>query len=198
MLALFKDERDLARLERSGRLFRRRFLQQVFAVAATDLGDRLAYVSAEKVAAQGYASAAAAWAQVQDNFASRVETLSFFGQAPFWFVDFPGWPPSALLMWAGLHGWAQQALETDRPLMAASFSADQLIIGLADSAEFHDRLTHAREAPAQQPLFALPFLLQAEALPLGIAQVNLAIGRQVRLAFHDSNHHPRDLLLKED
>ncbi len=181
MLTVFRTEDQIGRLEQSGRLLRVRFHGPIFAVAAQDLGDTLKYVNIEQVAAQGFDSTAAAWAQVQSNMAQRANSLEIFGMAPFWFVACPGWPPSAFFAWVGLRGWARNAMEKDRPIMAASFSTDQLIIGLADSAEFHDRLSHAREAPVEKPLFSLPFLLNEDALPMPIREIDLVAGEHVSL-----------------
>lgn len=181
MLALFRNEDQLGRLEQSGRLLRVRFQGPIYAVAAEDLGESLKYITVEAAAAQGFDSAAKAWGQIQENMAARAGTLKVFGMAPFWFVDCKGWPPSAFLAWAGLRSWARTKLETDRPIMAASFSADQLIVGLADSAEFHDRLSHAREAPVEKPLLSLPFLLNEGSLPTAIKEIDLVAGDQVTL-----------------
>ena len=181
MLALFRDEATLARLETSGRLLRRRFLQSIFVVAAEDLGESLRYLRIADLTARGFDNAQAAWAQVQLQMDRRAQSLDLFGMAPFWFVDCPGWPPSAFLAWNGLHAWAHARLGDGRRLMAASFSADQLILGYADSAEFHNRLTHAHQAPVAQPLFPFPFLLSDTSNPQPISRIDLTLGETVRL-----------------
>ena len=181
MLSLFRDEEKIGRLEQSGRLLRRRIYKSIFAVAAEDLGETLRFVRVKDLAERGVADAQTAWTQIQDAFTARANTLSHFGLPPFWFVDCPDWPPSAFLMWHGLSNWAAGHLKTDRPLMAAAFSANQLILGLADSAEFHNRLSHAHQAPAEQPLFPVPFLLTQNGPPRAIARIDLALGHQVTL-----------------
>ena len=181
MLCLLKSETTLGRLETSGRLFRRRFHGPIFAVAAHDEGAQLRYVRAADVARAGYASAAQAWTFIDANMTQQAGKLDLFGLAPFWFVGCEGWPPSAFLAWRGLHDWVCQALHSDRPLIAASFSADQLLVGFADSAEFHDRLGHAREAPVAQPLLPLPFLLSPDAAPRAIARIEVHLGDRALL-----------------
>lgn len=192
MLALFRHEDQIRRLEEKtpSRLLRVRFQGSIFALVAEDRGDSLKYLSVHALATQGFGQANDAWAQVQTNMAERAQTLQIFGMAPFWFVDCPGWPPSAFLIWAGLRAWARQILESDRPVMAASFSADQLILGFADSAEFHDRLSHAREAPVEAPLFPLPFLINEDALPTAIREIDIAAGDQVTLTPDEKNRTP--------
>ena len=196
LLALLRNEDQLERLERSGRLLRRRFHGPIFAVAAEDLGDRLKYISCAAVAALGFDSGAAAWAQVQVNLAERARTLQVFGLAPFWFVACPSWPPSAFLVWAGLCAWVQAALDTDRPILAASFSSDQLIVGFADSAEFHDRLSQARQAPVESPLLPLPFLLNEVVPPMPIRKIDLEAGDKVILIPDNPQTSPQHLPLK--
>ena len=184
MLCVLKSAHELSRLERSGRLLHTRFHDQIFALAADDLGDSLRYVTPSAAAAKGFTSPESAWTQIQKNLTARAPTLEVFGLAPFWFVDCPGWPPSAFLNWRGLHTWGQQVLKTNHPLMAASFSSDQLILGLANSGEFHNRLSHARQAPVERPLLSLPFLLNANALPTPIAKIDLVFGAHVTLTPH--------------
>lgn len=197
MLSLFKTERELGRLEKSGRLFSYRFSGQVFAVAADDLGDLVKYLKTEAVAQRGYENAEAAWADVQSAFKDREGQLEIFGMAPFWFVDCRSWVPSAFLAWTGLHAWLAANLKTERPLMAASFSREQLIVGFADSVEFHDRLSHAREAPVESPLFPLPFILRPEEQPLAVEKIELQMGQQVTLTPEDKGLHILEFDLRD-
>ena len=188
MLAVFRTEDQIKRLEAraSSRFLRLPFADKVWAVAAEDQGETLRYVPE---------GSEASWADIHANFAMRAQGLGVFGMAPFWFIDCKDWPPSAFLFWQGFPSWAQDALQTPRPLMAAAFSSEQLILGFADSAEFHDRLTHAHAAPVESPLFPLPFLLGDEG-PEAISKIDVSLGDQVSLYPNDPNQQSVHLPLK--
>lgn len=194
-LSLLKTETDIRRLEKSGRLLRRGFSGPVQQVAAFDLGDSLKYARPEDVAEMGFDTIDLAWTAAGEGLSAYTDKLELLGNPPFWFIACDDWPASAFLGWAGLAAWANTKTGGERPLMVAAFSADQLIVGFADSSEFHDRLTHAREAPQEQPLLPLPFLLRRNAPPLPIAKIELVAGDAAYLSLDEPEAAPIKLSL---
>ena len=141
---------------------RRAFLPEIYPgfvqVAAIDTGDKLRLVRPAEAAQQfaNFDDVATAWQYIDQQMDTRLAALNLVGTAPFWFLDCDDWPSSAFLCAPRFLAWARQRSGANRPLMAAAFSSEQLLIGYADSAEFHDRLGHVRSTPMQRPLMALP------------------------------------------
>lgn len=194
MLSVLKTEQDLQRLEKSGRLLRRGFATGLHQVAAFDVGDKLRLARPQD-AAEHFENLKAAWASIDEGLDARLRNLALVGSTPFWFLDCEDWPSSAFLAAPGFWNWTQTHMAEDRPLMAACFSAEQLLLGFADSAEFHDRLGHAREAPTQRPLGPLPFLLTTTGLS-AIAQIQLHLGECVRMLPKNTTLGPYEFTLR--
>ena len=193
MLSVLKTEEDVRRLEKSGRLLRRGFLPGLSQVAAQDVGDKLRLVKPED-AASAFDSVGATWAHIDAALDERLAGYDLVGGAPFWFLGCDDWPGSTFLAAPSFMAWVKSKLGEERPVMVASFSAEQLLLGYGDSAEFHDRLGHVREAPMERPLAPFPFLVRDGLL--AIEKIELHLGTRARLIPQDQNHEPLEFALK--
>ena len=194
MLSVLKTDDDLRRLEKSGRLLRRSFLPGLHQVAAVDTGDRLRLIR-PAAAAEQFESVAETWAHIDAGLDARLAGYGLVGSAPFWFLDCDDWPSAAMLAAPGFAVWAKARVGVDRPLMTACFSAEQLLIGFGDCAEFHDRLGHVRAAPMERPLAPFPFLMDKGRL-VTIEKIELHLGDLARLIPQDGGLEPYEFALK--